>query len=68
METGYALASDKKIVAVVASMEDFKNKTNIMMSYCYDNIITFEELPAVILLGFENLVQKTVDDTWEGKE
>lgn len=68
METGYALASDKKIIAVVASMEDFKSKTNIMMSYCYDNIITFEELPAVILLGFENLVQKTVDDTWEGKE
>lgn len=68
METGYALASDKKIIAIVASMEDFKNKTNIMMSYCYSDIITFEELPAAILLGFENLEQRKVDDTWEGKE
>lgn len=68
MEVGYALANDKTIISVVTSMEDFKNKTNIMMSYCYDNIITFDEFPAVILLGFENLFVKQVEDTWEGKE
>lgn len=68
MEVGYALANDKTIISVVASMEDFKNKTNIMMSYCYDNVITFDEFPVAMLLGFENLKQRKVDDTWEGKE
>lgn len=68
LEIGYAKGLDKKIVFVLFDNTDLLSKTNIMLAFAADCIITIDDLAECLVTdNFEGSSLK-YEETWEDKE
>ena len=67
-EIGYAKHKGIPVYLLVNEEKDMNSKTNIMLAYAADGVITLNDFANVLVKGIESVETLQFVNTWENKE